>query len=275
MSWLQVWVLALVQGLTEFLPISSAAHLILVPILTAWEDQGLAFDVAIHVGTLVAIVAYFRREVIVVTQGWFGQFSQLREWRAGRPAQISREAMLGWAVILGTIPAGLAGLLFSGAIELHLRDAIVIAVTSIVFGLLLLYADLRARGARSEYELRWIDIVLIGLAQALALIPGTSRSGATMTAALLLGFSRTAAARYSFLLAIPIIALAGAYQTVKLLGAPPETVRWDQLALGAVVAGVSAWLAVHYFLRFIERIGMWPFVVYRIALGVVLLWLFL
>ncbi len=266
MDWLQVWVLALVQGLTEFLPISSAAHLILVPVLTAWEDQGLAFDVATHLGTLVAIMAHFRHEVVAVSQAWVRQVS-------GRGA--TPESMLAWAVIFGTVPAALAGLIFAGVIEDSLRSPLVIATTTIGFALLLWLADWRGRGSRDEFTIRWRDILVVGGAQALALIPGTSRSGVTMTAALLLGFSRRAAARYSFLLAIPILALASAYQVLKLVQTPDETVLWAQLFFGAVIAGVAAWLAVDLFLKLIERIGMLPFVIYRLILGVVLLWLFL
>ena len=266
MDWLQVWVLALVQGLTEFLPISSAAHLILVPVLTAWEDQGLAFDVATHVGTLVAIVAYFRREIVTITQAWFRQVG-------GHGA--TPESMLAWAVIFGTLPAALAGLAFAGVIENSLRSPLVIATTTIGFALLLWLADWRGRGTRDEFSIRWRDIAIVGGAQALALIPGTSRSGVTMTAALLLGFSRKAAARYSFLLAIPIIALAGAYETLKLVQSPPDQVHWPQLFAGAVIAGIAAWLCVHWFLKLIERIGMLPFIVYRLILGAFLLWVFL
>jgi undecaprenyl-diphosphatase len=266
MDWLQVWVLALVQGLTEFLPISSAAHLILVPVLTAWEDQGLAFDVAIHVGTLVAIIAYFRHEVMTVAAAWFRQVG-------GRGA--TPESMLAWAVIFGTVPAALGGLVFAGVIEDSLRSPLVIATTTIAFALLLWLADRRGRGTRDEFSIGWRDILIVGGAQALALIPGTSRSGVTMTAALLLGFSRSAAARYSFLLAIPIIALAGAYQTLKLVQAPPEQVDWLQLLAGAAIAGIAAWLCVHWFLKLIEHIGMLPFVIYRLILGAVLLWVFL
>ena len=266
MDWLQVWVLALVQGLTEFLPISSAAHLILVPVLTAWEDQGLAFDVATHVGTLVAIMAYFRHEIVTITRAWFRQVG-------GRGA--SPESMLAWAVIFGTLPAALAGLAFAGVIENSLRSPLVIATTTIGFALLLWLADWRGRGTRDEFSIRWRDIAIVGGAQALALIPGTSRSGVTMTAALLLGFSRKAAARYSFLLAIPIIALAGAYETLKLVQSPPDQVNWPQLFAGAVIAGIAAWLCVHWFLKLIERIGMLPFIVYRLILGAFLLWVFL
>jgi undecaprenyl-diphosphatase len=262
MDWLQVWVLALVQGITEFLPISSAAHLILVPVFTAWEDQGLAFDVATHVGTLLAILLYFRREVLTLTRAWWGQF---------RGAGVTPEAWLAWAVLLGTLPAALAGWALAGLVSGEWRSPTVIALTTIGFGLLLWYADRRHRGQRDEWSLGWRDILLIGGAQALALLPGTSRSGVTMTMALWLGFSRKAAARYSFLLAIPIIAMAGAYQGLELWQAPPASVEWDKLLVGALLAGVAAWLVVSLFLRLIERIGMLPFVVYRIFLGILLL----
>jgi undecaprenyl-diphosphatase len=266
MDWLQVWVLALVQGLTEFLPISSAAHLILVPVLTAWEDQGLAFDVAVHVGTLAAIVAYFRHEVATVTRAWFRQIGG---------QGVTPESMLAWAVILGTLPAALAGFAFAGVIEDSLRTPLVIAATTIGFALLLWLADWRGRGTRDEYSIGWRDILIVGGAQALALIPGTSRSGITMTAALLLGFSRQAAARYSFLLAIPIIAIAGGYETLKLVREPPPQLDWAQIFAAAAIAGIAAWLCVHWFLKLIERIGMLPFIVYRLALGALLLWIFL
>lgn len=265
MDWLQVWVLSLLQGLTEFLPISSAAHLILVPVLTEWEDQGLAFDVATHIGTLVAIMAYFRHELLRVSAGWLRQVSG----RGGSP-----ESMLGWAVIFGTVPAAVAGLIFAGIIETSLRAPLVIAATTVGFALLLWFADRRGRGVRDEWSIGWRDVLIVGGVQALALIPGTSRSGITMTAALLLGFSRRAAARYSFLLAIPIIALAGGYQTLVLLRAPPATVDWIQLGAGAMIAGVAAWLSVHWFLRLIEKIGMLPFVIYRLLLGGLLFLLF-
>lgn len=266
MDWLHVWVLALVQGLTEFLPISSAAHLILVPVLTSWEDQGLAFDVAIHAGTLIAIAAYFRQEIMTISRAWLRQITGHGN---------SPEAMLAWAVLLGTLPAALAGFMFAGVISTTLRTPLVIATTTIGFALLLWFADWRRRGTRDEYTMGWRDILLIGGAQALALIPGTSRSGITMTAALLLGFSRRAAARYSFLLAIPIIAMASGYETLKLVQSPPDYFNWSQLLAGAMIAGAAAWLCVHWFLQLIERIGMLPFIIYRLLLGGVLLWLFL
>ena len=263
-----VW-LALVQGLTEFLPVSSSAHLILVPRLLGWPDQGLAFDVAVHLGTLIAVLAYFRGDVATLFLAWS------RSLVAGPDGRVvSAEARLAWGVILGTVPAGLVGLAFKDVIEVHLRSPLVIAATTIVFGLVLWYADRRARLARDELSLGWGDFLVIGCAQALALVPGTSRSGITITAGLLLGLSREAAARYSFLLSIPIIVLSGLGVTKDLLESTAP-VDWTALALGTLVAAVAAYACIRLFLAFINRIGMGPFVLYRLALGALLLWVFL
>lgn len=264
MDSLQVMVLALIQGLTEFLPISSSAHLILVPVLTGWPDQGLAFDVAVHVGTLSAVVFYFRHELGRMTVEWLGSL-------AGRG--LTPDARLAWAVLFGTIPVGLAGLLFENLIATHLRSALVIALATIGFGLLLGWADLQGRRVRDEHRIGWRDVLVIGLAQALALIPGTSRSGVTMTAGLALGLTRKAAARFSFLLSIPVIVLAGGLETLELARTPGQA-HWDVLVLGAFISAVSAYLCIHLFLKLLERIGMWPFVLYRLVLGAWLLLVF-
>jgi undecaprenyl-diphosphatase len=261
---LQAIILALLQGLTEFLPISSSAHLILVPRLLGWEDQGLAFDVAVHVGTLLAVVTYFRHDLVRLAGAWLGSL-------AGRG--MNTEARLAWLVLLGTVPVVIAGLWLHDLIETALRSPLVIAATTIVFALLLGWADRASRHRRDEYTLGVKDVLVIGLAQALALVPGTSRSGITMTAGLALGLTRSAAARFSFLLSIPVIALAGGYEARKLLQLT-EPVAWDALLLGTAVAGISAFLCIHFFLRLIERIGMLPFVIYRLLLGAVLLWVF-
>ena len=188
---LQAVVLALIQGLTEFLPISSAAHLILAPRLLGWADQGLAFDVAVHVGSLVAVMTYFRAELRTMASHWWGSLG-------GGPR--TADARLAWAVLWGTVPAVVAGLLLKTKIAGELRSPTVIALATIGFGLVLWLADARGARVRDEFSLRAHDILLIGCAQALALIPGTSRSGITMSAALLLGLSRAGAARFSFLL---------------------------------------------------------------------------
>lgn len=265
MDWIQVIVLAIVQGLTEFLPISSSAHLILVPELTDWEDQGLAFDVALHLGSLAAVVIYFRQDLINMTQSWT---------RSLATRQLDADAKLAWAVILGTIPVGLAALAFKDVIETTLRSPIYIAVGLIGFGLLLGYADWRHKGQREVTQMTWKDVAVIGIAQAIALFPGTSRSGITMTAALLLGLNREASARFSFLLSIPVIFLACALEAKGLLSSG-EQIDWAFMAGGILLSGISAYLCIHYFLAFIKRIGMQPFVIYRLVLGALLLWIFL
>lgn len=258
MSEIQILILALVQGLTEFLPISSSGHLILSPYLFGFADQGLAFDVAVHLGSLIAVVAYFRRDIWEIFLGWTASLVP------GRQADPS--ARLGWAIIVGTIPVVIAGLLLKPLIEGDLRAPWVIAATTILFGLLLGWADFRGRRTREIGDLGLRDALLIGLSQVLALIPGTSRSGITMTIGLMLGFSRDAAARFSFLLSIPTILASSLLVTLDLVESQ-EPVDWYSLGLGVILSGIAAYLAIHYFLRFIERIGMMPFVIYRLLLG--------
>lgn len=264
MDLIQIVVLALLQGLTEFLPISSSAHLILVPQITGWPDQGLVFDVAVHVGTLSAVVLYFHRQLVVMGREWGGSL-------VGRG--LTPDARLAWAVLFGTIPVGLAGLLFSDVVETQLRSPLVIAAATIGFALLLWWADARGARRRDEHSIGWGDVLIIGIAQAIALIPGTSRSGITMTAGLMVGLTREAAARFSFLLSIPVIVLAGGLETLQLIERPAEA-HWDVLLLGAALSGVSAYLCIHFFLKLLERIGMLPFVVYRLVLGVGLFLIF-
>jgi undecaprenyl-diphosphatase len=184
------------------------------------------------------------------------------------------DSRLAWAVGFGTVPVGLAGLLFSDIIASSLRSPLVIATTTIVFGLLLGWADWRGKRVRSEHQLNWSDILFIGVAQAIALIPGTSRSGITITAGLMLGLTRQAAARFSFLLSIPVIILAGGLEVTELVQSSLH-VDWTALISGAVFSAVSAYLCIFLFLKMLDRIGMWPFVIYRLILGAFLLWLFL
>ncbi len=252
--------LALLQGFTEFLPISSSGHLILLPKLVGWADQGLAFDVAVHLGSLIAVVSYFRHELV----------SMSRDWGASiRQKQMLGESRLAWAVLLGTIPAGLAGLFLQDLIEAHLRSPMVIATTTVLFGALLWWADAMGKRQRNEHSLSWSDVVFIGVAQAVSLIPGTSRSGITMTAGLMLGLTRDAAARFSFLLSIPIIILAGGSQAVKLLGSD-EVFSLNVLVVGTIVSAITAYACIHFFLKLLKQIGMLPFVIYRFVLGAVL-----
>lgn len=208
MDLLHAVILAVVQGFTEFLPISSSGHLVLLPGFLDWEDQGLAFDVAVHLGTLAAVVWYFRHELVAMTRAW------LTSVRGGDGGQ---DARLAWAIIWGTVPVVLAGAFLAGPAIDSLRAPLLVAATTGGFGLLLWLADRRGAKTRDEYSLQWSDVMLIGLVQALALIPGTSRSGITMTAGLLLGLSREAAARFSFLLAVPVILAAAVYELWGLL----------------------------------------------------------
>ena len=250
--------LALIQGLTEFLPISSSAHLALFPRLTGAADQGLAFDVAVHVGTLSAVCWYFR-----------GELARLLRPRPDDPEAPALRRLAG-CVVVATIPVAAAGWLLHDAVETLLRSVTVIAWASIGFGLLLWVADRYGPRRRDETTVGWRDALLVGLAQALALIPGTSRSGITMTAGLALGLDARAAARFSFLLSIPVIALAGGYETLKLVsGAAP--VAWGSMLLGVTVSALSAYACIRAFLALLERIGFLPFVIYRVLLGVALL----
>lgn len=258
-------VLAIVQGLSEFLPISSSGHLVLVPYLLGWQDQGLAFDVAVHVGTLFAVVAYFRRELLAMTRAWFGSF-------AG--GGLTPDARLAWCVLIGTIPVGAVGLAFGGLIEEKLRNPVAVATLLAFFGALMWVADRFGRAARDEYSVGWRDAILIGCAQALALMPGTSRSGVTMTMARTLGLTREAAARFSFLLAVPGIGMAGGYEMLKLVTAEDRSVDWGVMGLGVVVAAVTGYLCIAWLLRVINRIGLAPFALYRFAVAAVLFWLF-
>lgn len=265
MDWLQAVLLAIIQGLTEFLPISSSAHLILPSKILDWTEQGLAFDVAVHVGSLVAVLIYFRSEVTEMILAWF-------KWVFN--GEKSSNGRLAWAVIWGTFPVGLVGIGFwlFDVVENHLRALEIIAITTVVFALVLWWADKTAREKRDEYSLSAKDILFIGCAQAIALIPGTSRSGITMTAALMLGLTRTAAARFSFLLSIPAIVLSGGAETYK-LAISEMPVDWSMLLLATFVSGVAALTCIHYFLILLERVGFKPFIYYRLGLGLVLIFM--
>lgn len=265
LDWIQVTVLALIQGITEFLPISSSGHLVLTPHLFGWPDQGLAFDVAVHVGTLLAVVLYFRKDVWLMGRDW--TLSILTR----QPTSNSR---LAWWIIFATLPAIGLGLLINGELEQALRDPLVIASTTIGFALLLWWSDIKGKQVRDEYSLSFKDIVIIGGAQALALIPGTSRSGITITAALMLGLTREAAAKFSFLLSIPIILGAGTLKTRDLLESTAP-VQWEAMFGGFVLSFISAYVVIALFLKWINKIGMQPFVWYRLLLGALLIYLFI
>ena len=265
MDSLQIIVLAIVQGITEFLPVSSSGHLILVPYFTDWPDQGLDFDLAVHIGTLTAIVAYFRHTLAAMARDWVLSVVQRRE---------VGESRLAWAVLFGTIPAGVVGLLFRHDIETTLRSPLVVACTTIGYAVLLFVADRIGKQQRDERSIGWLDVVVIGCAQALALVPGTSRSGVTITAGLFRGLSRAAAARFSFLLAVPVMTAAGLAEVVGHAGGD---VAMDTRAvvLGLVVSALTGFACIHFFLKWLTRYGVLPYVLYRLALGAVLLFLVL
>lgn len=264
MDLMEIIVLAVLQGLTEFLPISSSAHLILPSRMFGWEDQGLAFDVAVHVGTLAAVMIYFRKDIVALIQGWL---------TTGFTRHPNADGRLAWYVALATIPAGMAGLLFDDWIEANLRSTAVIAATTIGFGVLLGISDRLRHGTAGLVEMTLLMALIIGFAQMFALIPGTSRSGITITAALLIGMQRVDAAKFSFLLSIPLILAAGGLKTLELVE-QVTPVDWQALVLGVLISAVSAWICIYYFLAFINRIGMMPFVVYRLVLGAILLLFF-
>ena len=259
-EWWQALLLALIQGLTEFLPISSSAHLLLPSLLLGWADQGLAFDVAVHFGTLLAVVLYFRADLWTLARGVLTSLQQRCH------NESSREVLL---LALASLPAAGAGLALNAHMD-RLRTVPVIVVTTIVFALLLWVADRRVTASARSSVGSWRTAILIGCAQAIAPIPGTSRSGITITAGLLLGLSRHAAARFSFLLSIPIIAGAALIKILELLdsGVVGE-LRW--MLLATAVAAVSAYSCIAVFLRLIERVGMTPFVIYRLLLGAFLI----
>ena len=265
MDYLQAFVLALLQGLTEFLPISSSGHLILVPVLLGWEDQGLEFDVAVHVGTLAAVMWYFRTDIRRLV---LALYAELFEGVSSADSRLAR------AIVVATLPVVLSGFFIYLWLADLLRGPLLIATTTLVFGLLLWWADHVGTRDSDETTLTTGRALAIGCAQVLALIPGVSRSGVTITAGLALGLTREAASRFSFLLSIPVILSAGTLSFLDLVQQPGQT-SWGVITLGTVVSGVTAYLCIYYFLALIERIGVLPFVIYRIALTILLFIVFL
>ena len=262
MDFFQTITLALVQGLSEFLPISSSAHLILVPKITDWPDQGLAFDVVMHLGTLTAVVYYYQNTLKAMSNDFY---------RSIIKCQSVGESKLAWGVLLGTIPVGILGLLFKDSIALNFRSLEVIAYTTLIFGILLGIASwFNTRNPNPRISINWFDVLFIGMMQALALIPGTSRSGITITAGLLIGLSRQMSIQFAFLLSIPVIAIASASILIELYG-HPQVVNISLLFLGFVVSALSSYFTIVFFIKLLDRVGMMPFVVYRLLLGMYLL----
>lgn len=265
MDLIQAIVLGVVQGLTEFLPISSTAHIRILPAMLGWKDPGAAFTAVIQLGTLVAVIVYFARDLRVAFSGWLGSF------RGGESAR-SPAATIGWAVVVGTIPIVIAGKLFEDPIENSLRSMVVIAWMLIAMGALLYAADRWCKKTRGYDQVTIRDGLWIGLWQAIALIPGASRSGSTITGALLAGFDRATAARISFLLSVPAILIAGIYSAIKhremFLGD-----RLDEVIVANVAAFVSGYAAIAFLMWVLQARSLTGFVAYRIGLGLLILWL--
>ncbi|HEX2463804.1 MAG TPA: undecaprenyl-diphosphate phosphatase [Thermoanaerobaculia bacterium] len=253
--------LAVVQGLTEFLPVSSSAHLILLPRLLETVDQGLRVDVAANTGTFLAVLVYFRREVAAMTVAALG---------ASRDPARAADRRLAWLVGLGSVPVLVCGFLFRDLVATLGRDPVLIAVTSIGFGLLLAFADRYGRRTRALHDLTPVDAAFIGLAQALALVPGTSRSGITMTAGIAANLRRDQAARFSFLLAVPVGAAAAVWEAIGFVR-DGEWGMWWQLLLVVVISALVGFGVIHFLLGFLRRRSLIGFAIYRIALGAVIL----
>jgi len=260
---LQAIVLGIIQGLTEFIPVSSSGHLIFVPVLFGWQDQGLTFDVVVHMGTLLAVIVYFRKRLWSLVTAWL------------RPSEESRHLKkLSVYMVLSIIPAGIIGFLFGNWIEVQLRDPKVIAYGLIFWGAVLFVAE--KSSARQKNHTRTDDInlkqvIAISCAQALALIPGTSRSGITMTAGLFARLDKTSAAEFSFLMSVPVIALAGVLKIMELIQTGLGSMTVSSIAFGFVASAVSGFVAIAALMNIIKKWNFKPFVVYRIVVGILIL----
>jgi undecaprenyl-diphosphatase len=274
-------VLGIVQGLTEFLPISSSAHLILVPWFLGWKPEGLVFDVSLHLGTAVAILAYFWRDWLTLARELISGIA------TGEPLG-NAQRRLAWFLIVGSLPAAIVGLLFEKHVERTLRSPLVTVATLVAIGAVLYISERRSKRQRSLEKFTWGDSIWIGLSQALALIPGVSRSGITISTAMLRDADRTSAARFSFLLATPVILGAGMLEgwhlfkeagTTALVaaGGPanPVGAQWPVFVIGVACAAITGFLCIRYFLRYLQTKSLIPFVIYRFVLaGIVLAFYF-
>lgn len=262
LSNLQILVLALVQGLTEFLPVSSSAHLILVPKILGWVDQGLLFDVAVHFGTLLAVLVYFKSELFKMSKDFIRRLGG----QASTPY-----SNLACQLMIATLPVCLMGFLLHDWIERWGRSPLLIGIFTIIFALFLGLSDRSDKTPKKTLEdMTWKSAMKIGACQILALIPGVSRSGITLTAGLGLGFARDQASRFSFLLSIPVILAAVSLEALTLVKTPIPG-AYAPLLLGACISGLCAYACIHVFLKLVNQLGMWPFVIYRVVLGSVLL----
>ncbi|MFF2311097.1 undecaprenyl-diphosphate phosphatase [Streptomyces albidoflavus] len=277
MSWFESFILGLVQGLTEFLPISSSAHLRLTAAFAGWHDPGAAFTAITQIGTETAVLIYFRKDIATIVGAWCRSVVALV--RRDDSMRGNHDAQLGWLVIIGSIPIGVLGLTLKDQIEGPFRDLRLIATTLIVMGLVLGLADRlaaraetgggrhRANGGKTLRDLGVRDGLIYGCCQALALVPGVSRSGATISGGLLMGYTREAAARYSFLLAVPAVLASGFYE---LRDAGEGHVAWGQTVFATLVAFVVGYAVIAWFMRFITTRSFMPFVYYRVALGILI-----
>jgi undecaprenyl-diphosphatase len=266
MSLLEVIVLGIIQGLTEFLPISSTAHLVLIPQFLNWPDPGLSFDIALHVGTLIAVLIYFFRDWLqIIIQGLGGNF--------GTDPGLRRNRMLLWLLILGTIPAGIAGLIFQKQADSTLRTPIIIGTSMVVIGIFMWWADRAGRQQKEMGHVSMADAAVIGVAQILSVIPGVSRSGITISAGMLRNLDRQTAARFSFLLSTPIIlgaALKDAWDLFRHEGGVPHEMQ-VAFGVGILVSAITGGLTIAFFLNFLRRHGLAFFVAYRIIFGIIVI----
>ena len=266
MSWLQLIILALIQGLSEFLPISSSAHLILPQAILGWEDQGTLIDVMAHFGSLFAVLIYFRKDVAAMISGFFDLMRR----------KLNRNSALALNLIIASPPALALGFFLSKfGYDVLLRSPLIIAFTTIFFGVLLWVSDIKGREEKTTEELTWKGATLMGCAQALALIPGTSRSGITMTAARFMNMTRVESARFSMLMSLPIIGAGGLYALLKLMTEPSGTAGLYDGILVAVLSFIAAYGCIALFMKWVSKIGFFPFMVYRLLLGAgLLMWVF-
>jgi undecaprenyl-diphosphatase len=265
-------ILGIVQGLTEFLPVSSTAHLVLVPWFFGWTPEGLTFDVALHIGTAVAVLTFFFRDWIRLAREMFFGIKE------GKLLG-NEDRRLAWYLVVGTLPAMAAGLAFEETIESRLRSPLIIVFTLIALGALLLIAEKRGKHIRTIEQFTWVDSLSIGMSQAIALIPGVSRSGITMTTAMFRNSTRASAARFSFLLSTPVILGAGILKSFSLMKAVQhpiagaEAVCWSAMGVGFLFAAVSGFLCIRFFLKYLQTKSFMPFVIYRFLLaGLVLIY---
>jgi undecaprenyl-diphosphatase len=266
MSWIEAVVLGLVQGLTEFLPISSSAHLRVVGEAFGWGDPGAAFTAITQIGTEAAVLLYFRRDIGRIISAWVRSLGD-------RAMRGDPDARMGWLIIAGTLPIGILGLLFQDRIETTFRDLRIVAIALVAFSLVLYWADRVGRKKRELDQLTVGHGIAFGFAQAMALVPGVSRSGGTITMGLFLGYSRAAAARYSFLLAVPAVLASGFFQVYEALtgGVAGEAVAWGPTILATVLAFGVGLVVIAWLLRYLDRGSFTPFVVYRVVLGLLIL----